>query len=124
VVRVSGGEEVRLSIRLHNVAYGAVSDVVVRAKMVPYGNGCWRITARAHSQPSVGGDAAFGPVLVVWRSGRASALNYVPGSARLLDEQGRELAKLADNVMATGAAIPYAIRGGDTDFVDFVVRVR
>ena len=123
VVRVNSGDQVKLSIGLHNTEYGSVDNVVLRARLAAYGKGCWRVTAASRSRTEDGGTATFGPVLIVWPAGQASGLEYVHRSTELLDENGGVLGRLRDGLVAAGVPVPYAIPGGTTYFVNCLVRV-
>jgi hypothetical protein len=124
LVDVTKGQTVELSITLHDTEYGSVSDVVVQVKAKQEQPSCTRLVALTRSTTSPRDRADQGPVILRSPSGHPPRFKYVPGSAYLLTESGRQVAKLSDGVMGKGTAIPYQIGPSPPDyFVNFDIRI-
>lgn len=125
LLEVSLGSEVEVKTLLHNGNYTAADGVSVSASITSDRGMCWRmmVTARVPSAPDE--EPRLGPALILLRQGGPAALEYVPGSTKLLDERSHVLtANLPDGVTQRGVALPYAVPGGTAYFLSFRVRVK
>ncbi len=124
LVKAVRGDELEISIRLFDTDYSSVQDAVVIARMMPFGNGCWRITGTAHYPTANGADPMFGPFFVVLPPG-SSRLTFLPGSTKLLDQHDKHLAQLPDGILGSGVAVPFEIPPASLDiyYINFYVRV-
>lgn len=125
LLKVPLGSEVEVKALLHNGNYTAADRVSVSASIAGDSGVCWRmmVTARVPSAPDE--EPRLGPALILLRQGGLAALEYVPGSTRLLDERSHVIsADLPDGVTQRGVALPYAVPGGTAYFLGFRVRVK
>jgi hypothetical protein len=125
LLEVSLGSEVEVKTLLHNGNFTAADGVSVSASIAGDHGVCWRmmVTARVPSAPDE--EPRLGPALILLRQGGPAALEYVPGSTRLLDERSHVItADLPDGVMQRGVSLPYAVPGGTAYFLSFRVRVK
>lgn len=124
LLEVKKGDLVELSIKLHDVEFSSVADVVVAVGVKPEQPRCAKLIAVARSTSSPRDRAELGPLTLKSISGSPPRLKYIPGSTRLLTQSGQEIAHLPDGVMGAGAGIPYQIPPGRTDyFVNFGIKV-
>jgi len=126
LIRTSVGGEVELSARLHNPSYSSAEGISVSLSISAERGVCWRIIATAKVRSFPGEDhPRLGPTLIRIGRGQSGRLEYVKGSARLLDEKGHSLAAgLADDLIKGGLSIPYAVPGGTAYFLNWRFRVR
>jgi len=126
LIRISVGEEVELSARLHNPSYSSAEGISVSLSISAERGICWRILAIANVQSFPGEDhPQLGPALIRIGRGESGRLEYVRSSARLLDEKGHTLAAgLADDLLKGGLSIPYAVPGGTAYFLNWRFRVK
>ncbi len=126
LIRTSLGEEVELSARLHNPSYSSAEGISVSLSISAERGVCWRIIATAKVRSFPGEDhPRLGPTLIRIGRGQSGRLEYVKGSARLLDEKGQTLAAgLADDLTKGGLSIPYAVPGGTVYFLNWRFRVK
>ncbi|MGO9956939.1 MAG: hypothetical protein ACLP50_13325 [Solirubrobacteraceae bacterium] len=125
LLHVAPRDQLEMRVQLFDTEYSSVQGVVVAAGVVPSRRGCWKLTAAAHSDVNPGGDATFGPVLILAK-GQATALTYRPGSTRLLDQHGKQLASLPDGVLGAGVSIPFDVPPANVDiyYVTFDLQVQ
>lgn len=117
LIRTSVGEEVELSARLHNPSYLSAEGISVSSSISAERGVCWRMIATAKVRSCPGEDhPRLGPTLIRIGRGQSGRLEYVKGSARLLDEKGHTLAAgLADDLIKGGLSIPYAVAGSGAE---------
>lgn len=126
LIRPSVGEEVELSVRLHNPSYSSAEGISVSLSISAVRGICWRILATAKVRSFPGKDhPRLGPTLIRLGRGELGRLEYVKSSARLLDEKGHTLAAgLADDLTKGGLSIPYAVPGGAAYFLNWRFRLK
>jgi hypothetical protein len=123
LLKVSLGSEVEVKALLHNSNFTAADGVSVSASIVGDSGVCWRMMVTARVPPD--GEPRLGPALILLRQGGPAALEYVPGSTRLLDERSHVItADLPDGVTQRGVELPYAVPGGTAYFLSFRVRLK
>jgi hypothetical protein len=103
-------EEVRYSVRLHNAAYGGLTNVQVKADLAG------SVTAVPAEGASAG---TTGKATVTVASGN---LVYENGSAVLYDANGKVLKNLPDTITTSGVNVGN-ISGSTTEFVNFQAKV-
>jgi hypothetical protein len=124
LLTVSTGDIVELSIKLHDVDYQSVYDVVVQVTATHEPPRCTRLFALARSTTSPRDRAEQGPVILKSISGPPPRVRYIPGSTVFLAQSGRRLAHLQDGVMTKGTAVPYQIPPSPPNYyVNFLVEV-
>ena len=103
LIRAKTGNTIKLSLMLHNPAYGSAQGVRVAIKVVEEDVGCWRVTALASSRVQPELKASFGPVLILTPL-RAPALRpqYIASSTRLIDQHSTLIGALPDGVVERG----------------------
>ncbi|HEY1688029.1 MAG TPA: hypothetical protein VGF95_04115 [Solirubrobacteraceae bacterium] len=124
LLEVNRGDIVEISIALHDDEYTSVSDVVVAVAAAPERPRCTRLMGLARSTSSPSDRAELGPLTLKSASNTPPRITYLPGSTRLLTENGHQIAHLSDGVMKQGTAIPFQIPAGRTDyFVNFRIKI-
>jgi hypothetical protein len=104
-------EKVRYSVRLHNAAFGGLTNVVVKANLAD---------GSMTAVPAEGASAGTsGNVTVTVASG---SLAYENGSAKLYDANGTLIKNLSDTVTTSGVNVGN-INGSTTEFVNFEAKV-
>ena len=111
-VNTACGDEVQYSIRLHNAAFGGLTNVQVSANL---SNG--QMTAVPAEGASQG---TSGSVTVNLPSG--GSLAYQSGSTKLYDANGAVIKTLTDTITSSGVNVGN-ISGSTTEFVNFKAKV-
>jgi hypothetical protein len=125
LLNAPAGSEVEVSARLHNSAYSAAEVVSIAASISARHQRCWRIVVTVTVLAFPKDHAQVGPALILLKSPGSATLEYVKGSAKLLDEKGHALAEgLSDRVIRDGIALPYAVPGGTSYYLNFRVRIK
>jgi hypothetical protein len=125
LIHVPVGSEVEVSALLHNPAYSAAEGISVSASIAADRGTCWRIIAHARTRSLPGVRALLGPSLILLKGGASATLEYVEGSTKLFDEQGRTLAEgLSDDVTTDHILLPYSVPGGTAYYLNFRMRVK
>jgi hypothetical protein len=125
-LHVRTGEEVELSVRLHDPDYGSVEEVSVATQIVEHADGCWRLSGAVRYATDYGRPTMLGPLLIQLQpSQHATRLAYVPHTTRLIDEHDKELTKLPDGVLGVGTTLPYSVPPGAINvyFVNFRLKL-
>lgn len=107
------GETVKYSLQLSNSEFGLVSNINVKASIAS-----GSITASGTNSASATTSVA-GQVNVAVTNG---SLNYVSGSAKLLDVSGNLIANVSDNVATAGTNVGN-LNGSTREFVQFQAKV-
>jgi hypothetical protein len=120
-------EEVRYSVRLHNAAYGGLTNVNVKADLAS-----GKVTA---TNVNVTSDLAKGSVSAVPAEGASAGTTgsvtvtvasgnqvYENGSAKLYDANGTLIKDLPDTITTSGVNVGN-IKGSTTEFVNFQAKV-
>jgi hypothetical protein len=124
LLEVKKGDVVDLSIKLHDVEFSPVSDVVVAVGVRHEQPRCARLIAVARSTSAPRDRAELGPLTLKSISDSPPRLRYIPGSTSLLTGSGQQIAHLPDGIMGAGTAVPYQIPPGRTNyFVNFGIKV-
>jgi hypothetical protein len=104
-------EEVRYSVRLHNAAYGGLTNVNVTSDLAK---------GSVSAVPAEGASAGTtGSVTVTVASGNQV---YENGSAKLYDANGTLIKDLPDTITTSGVNVGN-IKGSTTEFVNFQAKV-
>lgn len=106
-------ETVKYSLQLSNSEFGLVSNINVKASIASGG-----ITASGKNAANATTSVA-GSVNVTLDKG---SLNYVSGSAKLLDVSGNLISNVSDSVITTGANVGN-LNGSTREFVQFQAKV-
>ncbi len=105
-------EEVQYSVRLHNAAYGGLTNIVVKANIM---NGqMTAVPAEGASQGTTGSATVSLP--------SNGSIAYVSGSTVVYDVNGNVIKTLADGITTNGVNVGN-VNGSTTEFVDFKAKV-
>lgn len=113
VGNVACGDVLEYSVYLHNMDYGSLSNVTVKAAIG--GNSTVNVTTNLGGNTGTSGAVSVG-------LGAGQSLSYQSGSTQLFDGNGKLISNLADGVASGGVNIG-TINGSTTEFVNFKAQV-
>lgn len=117
-VNANACEEVKFSVRLHNVAFGSLDNINVKATLPSGGTS---VVSNMTATPDSGAQYGTNGTATVNLSS-AQGVVYESGSTVLYDANGNVLRSLPDGVTAGGVNVG-SLNGSTTEFVNFKAKV-
>lgn len=111
-VNTACSDQVRYSIRLHNIAFGGLTNIKVSANL---------LSGKMTAVPAEGVDWGTSDNVAINLPANGS-LNYESGSATLYNAQGGVIKTLPDGITTVGVNIG-GLNGSTTEFVNFNAKV-
>lgn len=113
------GDEVQYSIRLHNIAFGGLTNVKVNVSLPS--TSATTNTSTMTATTNLGGDSGATSTATLNLSSAAS-VSYENGSTTLYDGSGKVIKTLPNTITTSGVDIG-GLNGSTTEFVNFKAKV-